>query len=102
MVALGTLAQLVLESRADEARRVARFFAQVGLPIHLGQLSIDAGEASAIDTVVAGAMAWPFIGNMSMPIDAPFLRQGLLGAHELGLRLAEQEGDAPYRRLHAD
>jgi len=41
----------------DEARRVAQFFAQVGLPVHLGQLSIDAGDASALDTIVAGVLA---------------------------------------------
>jgi glycerol dehydrogenase len=101
MVAMGTLAQLMLESRLDEARRVARFFAQVGLPVHLGQLSIDAGDASAVDTIVEGAMAFPFIGNMPMEIDAQVLRKGLLGAHDLGLAVAQQAGDAPYRRLHA-
>ncbi len=44
MVAMGTLAQLMMESRPDEAARVAEFFATVGLPIHLGQLSLDAGD----------------------------------------------------------
>jgi glycerol dehydrogenase len=100
MVAMGTLAQLVLESRDDEARRVARFFAQVGLPVHLGQLSIDVGDARALDTIVEGAMAFPFIGNMPIPIDAEVLREGLLGAHDLGSAVREQAGDASYRRLH--
>lgn len=100
MVALGTLAQLVLESRDDEARRVAQFFAQVGLPVHLGQLCIDATDASALDTVVAGVLAFPFIGNMPMPIDAAVLRASLLGAHELGSAVCQQAGDASYRRLH--
>jgi glycerol dehydrogenase len=100
MVAMGTLAQLVLESHLDEARRVAQFFAQVGLPVHLGQLSIDAADASAIDTIVEGALGFPFIGNMPMPLDAAVLRQGLLAAHDLGLGVSEQAGDAAYRRLH--
>jgi glycerol dehydrogenase len=100
MVALGTLAQLVLESRPDEARRVAQFFAQVGLPVHLGQLSIDAGDASAVDTIVDGAMGFPFIGNMPIPMSAMVLREGLLAAHELGLAVGQAAGDAPYRRLH--
>jgi hypothetical protein len=100
MVAMGTLAQLVLESRDDEARRVARFFAQVGLPVHLGQLRIDAGDTSALDTIAAGALGFPFIGNMPMQIDAAVLRQGLLGAHDLGLAVCKQAGDASYRRLH--
>ena len=102
MVAMGTLAQLVLESRGDEARRVAQFFAQVGLPVHLGQLCIDAGDASALDTIVEGALAFPFIGNMPMQIDALVLRTGLLGAHDLGLAVCEHAGDASYRRLHGE
>jgi len=100
MVAMGTLAQLVLESRLDEARRVATFFAEVGLPVHLGQVSIDATDAAAIDTVVTETLAFPFIGNMTTPIDASTLRAGLLGAHELGLSVAKQAGDASYQRVH--
>ena len=102
MVAMGTLAQLVMESRRDEARRVAEFFARVGLPVHLGQLAIDSGDASALDTIVEGAMTFPFIGNMPMQIDTAVLREGLLGAHDLGRAVCKQAGDAPYRRLHGD
>jgi len=101
MVAMGTLAQLVLESRSDEARRVARFFVEVGLPVHLGQLAVDAGNARALDTIVAGATAFPFIGNMPIPIDAAVLRAGLLDAHALGLAVQGELGDEAYRRLHA-
>ncbi|MEO8602845.1 MAG: glycerol dehydrogenase [bacterium] len=100
MVAMGALAQLVLESRLDEAQRVARFFTTVGLPVHLGQLAVDADDARSLDIVVDGTLAFPFIGNMPMPIDAVVLRQALLGAHGLGLALAQETGDAAYRRLH--
>jgi len=34
------------------------------------------------------------------PLDAAVLRKGLLGAHELGLAVCGQMGDASYRRLH--
>ena len=102
MVALGTLAQLVMEQRLDEARRVGRFFAEVGLPVHVGQLSIDAHDGVALKTIVDHALAFPFIGNMPMQIDADVVSHGLLGAHEIGLALTEQVGDASYRRLHAD
>jgi glycerol dehydrogenase len=97
---MGTLAQLMLESRSDEATRMADFFARVGLPVHLGQLSIDAADAGALDIIVQGALAFPFIGNMPMKIDAEVLRQGLLGAHALGARVCDAAGDAAYRRLH--
>jgi glycerol dehydrogenase len=101
MVAMGTLAQLVLEERLDEAKRVARFFVEVGLPVHLGQLSIDAASTSALDTIAAEALAFPFIGNMPGRIDAGVLRDGLLGANALGLGVLDEAGDAAYRRLHA-
>ncbi|MCC6848303.1 MAG: glycerol dehydrogenase [Deltaproteobacteria bacterium] len=100
MVAMGTLAQLVLESRPDEARRVARFFADVGLPVHLGQLGVDASDREALDTIAAGAAFFPFIGNMPTPVDAASLRAGLLGAHDLGLAMRAEVGDEAYRRLH--
>jgi glycerol dehydrogenase len=102
MVAMGTLVQLVMESRLDEARRVGAFFVQVGLPTHLGQLSIDARDGAAVNTIVEGTLAFPFIGNMPMPIDAEALRSGLLRAHDLGLSVTHQAGDAAYRRLRAD
>ncbi len=101
MVAMGTLAQLVIEGRPDEARRVALFFAEVGLPVHLGQLAVDPADADALDTIVQGASFFPFIGNMPMPIDAAVLRAGLLGAHELGVAVCGERGDDAYRRLHA-
>lgn len=100
MVAMGTLAQLVLETRDEEAGRVARFFAQVGLPVHLGQLRVDPGDASALETIAAGALAFPFIQNMPVPLDAAVLRRGLLGAHDLGLAVREDAGDASWQRLH--
>lgn len=100
MVAMGTLVQLVMESRLDEARRVAEFFVRVGLPVNLDQLSVDSRDRASLDTIVEGAMGFPFIGNMMGKIDAESLRAGLLGAHELGMSVAGKLGDATYRRLH--
>ncbi|MEB2286445.1 MAG: glycerol dehydrogenase [Polyangiaceae bacterium UTPRO1] len=100
MVAMGTLAQLLLESRPEEARRVARFFATVGLPVHLGQLGIDAGDSDALATVSEGAAFFPFIGNMPRAVDAAALRAALLAADELGRSVGAEVGDDAYRRLH--
>jgi len=102
MVAMGTLAQLMLESRPDEATRVAGFFAAVGLPIHMGQLSLDPGDAGALDTIVEGTLAFPFIGNMPQPVTAKLVRSALHDAHELGLSVAREIGDTAYRRLRSD
>jgi len=100
MVAMGTLAQLMMESRPDEARRVAEFFATVGLPIHLGQLSLDADDDSALEVVSEGAAAFPFSRNMPMPVTKQLARTAILDAHRLGLELDQRVGNAAYRRLH--
>lgn len=101
MVAMGLLGQLMMESRPDEAKRVARFFASVGLPVHLEQLSIDPHDARTLDMIADQALAFPFMSNMPMPVDTGILRGALLDAHGLGLRIAEDVGDEKYRRLHS-
>lgn len=100
MVAMGTLTQLAMESE-DEARRVAEFFTRVGLPVHLGQISLSPNDTSALDTVVEATMASPIIYNMSMPMTPEFVRASIIGAHELGLSVTESLGDEAYRKLHA-
>ena len=100
MVAMGTTAQLVMESRLDEATRVAEFFAKVGLPVHLGQVSLSATDTGALDTLIEGTLEFPFIDNMPMKVDADVARNAVLGAHELGISVADKIGDAAYRRLH--
>ncbi len=101
MVAMGTLGQLMLERREDEARRVASFFAQVGLPVHLGQLSMNPTDAAAIDTVIAGALTFPFIRNVPAEVSGTSLTTALLAADELGRAVSAERGDAAYRELHA-
>jgi glycerol dehydrogenase len=100
MVAMGTLAQLVLESQ-EEARRVADFFARVGLPVHLGQLSLTADDKAALDTVVEVTMAFSSTHNMPMPMTRDVIRGAILDANELGLAVANSSGDAAWRKLHA-
>ena len=101
MVAMGTLAQLMMESRPDEAVRVAEFFAAVGLPVHLGQLSLDAADGRALDVIVEGTLAFPYTANMPQRITAEVVRSAVLDAHALGLTVAAKVGDTAYRRLHA-
>jgi len=100
MVAMGTLAQLVLESQ-EEAKRVADFFARVGLPVHLGQLSLSTDDKAALDTAVEVTMAFPSAHNMPMLMTRDVIRDAILNAHELGLAVAKSSGDAAWRKLHA-
>jgi glycerol dehydrogenase len=100
-VAMGTLTQLMLEGQSDEARRVATFFAAVGLPIHLGQVALDANQRAALDILVDGTMAWPYTANMPMPVTAQMVRSAILDADALGRSVQGDAGDAAYRRVHA-
>ena len=71
----------------------------VGLPIHLGQLSLDADDKSALDVVAEGTLAFPFIGNMPQPRHR---RAGArVGSRRAPARIVrgEKSGDAAYRRL---
>lgn len=101
MVAMGTLGQLMMEKRTDDARQVADFFVDVGLPVHLGQLSLAPTDHESLATVADGVLSFPFIGNMPMPIDATVIRNAVLAADELGRTVSAVRGDSAYRKLHS-
>jgi len=98
-VAIGTLVQLMVEADND-VTRVAEFFARVGLPIHLGQMSLGLGDKAAIDTIVETTMSWPTSHNMPMSVTPEIIKAAIGKADELGLAVARSSGDAAYRRLH--
>ncbi len=101
MVAMGLLAHLCLEGEINEARRIAGFFAEVGLPVHLGHLSLSPDQHDAeLDRIVAEALKVFFVHYESFEVTAQRLKQALLRAHEIGTRVSMERGDAPYRRLH--
>lgn len=99
MVAIGTLVQLALEERREETEKVARFFAQVGLPAHLGQLSIDINDTASVETLVEGTLEWPFTVNMPFEVDASMLRRALFEVQAVGESVSKEVGDTAYRRL---
>ena len=101
MVAIGTLAQLLLEDDEAEAAKVARFFAEVGLPVHLRQIGLSADDTEDLQSVVQGALAFPFLGNLVASTTQESLLQGLLQLDQLGRRWATEHGDEAYRELHA-
>ena len=100
MVALGTLTQLVLESRMDEAEKLARFFSGIGLPIKLAQLDLSRDDNGELATIVDAALAFPFIGNMPCETTPERLRAALIHTDELGCLITDQYGAEAYRRIH--
>lgn len=98
MVAMGTLIQLAMEDSAD-AEKVARFFANVGLPIHMAQLSLSPKDSAALDTIIEATLKNKNSHHMPMPVTADSLRDAMLKANELGMSVAADVGDTAYRRL---
>jgi len=101
MVAMGLLTQLMVESRAAEAHQVAEFFAQVGLPIHLGQLALSSQDTASLRLVMETAMRLPYVRNEPFAVSADTLLVAVQQAHTLGQDLAQQAGDAAYCALYA-
>lgn len=83
MVSFGILTHLMAEGDAAEAEKSARFLNGLGLPITLNDIGLTA-DHPALDAVVAGAMAFPFLGNRAEPIDARGVRAALLAADAIG------------------
>jgi glycerol dehydrogenase len=102
MVAVGVVTQLVMENDIDEARRVAEFFARVGLPITFDQIGLGDASNADIESVVAGTMAFEPINNLPFAVTGERVTQGLRQANDLGLRVVENLGDLAYRRLQED
>jgi len=100
MVAIGLLTQLMLEDKAEEARRVAAFFARVGLPAHLGQVSLPADDEPAVNRVVEVALTIPIIANEPFEITQHGLRTALRAADALGIQVTRTDGDEAYVSLH--
>ncbi len=100
MVALGLMTQMVLEQRNDEATRIAEFLCAVGLPCHLGHLSLDASHSADLAAVMAGTTILPFLANEPFVVDADRLLAATLAADNLGRETVARVGDAAYRALH--
>ncbi len=102
MVAIGVLAQLAIEDNLDEAKRVAEFFTRVGLPVHLGQLGLDATkDRTAIDQAMAVSAGHPIAHNEPFEVTGASLSRAIMQAHEVGTRVAVAQGKARYQELHA-
>lgn len=99
MVAMGLLTQLALEEDWEEARRAATFFAEVGLPVHLGQLDLSPDNTGDLKAMVSAAMESPFLPNMPMTVTPQLTHTAVLKAHALGLEVSADTGDGAYRRL---
>jgi glycerol dehydrogenase len=101
MVAFGLMTQLVMEDRPAEARRVAEFFCAVGLPVHLGHLSLSPSDRDALSAIATGTVEFPTTPNMPMVVDHDLVTSSFAAAHEIGIATVIDVGDDAYGRLHS-
>lgn len=100
MVAMGLLTQLALEQTVNECEQVARFCAEIGLPTHLAQLSIDAAaDGPALQEAMAHSAATPLMDNEPFDVTPENTWVALLQADEIGRAATAAVGDQAYRRL---
>ncbi len=85
LVAIGVMTQLIMERRMDEAEQAARFFKEVGLPLHLARLGFDPlKRGSELDTIVEHSLDVFFIRYEPFEITKSLLKNAMLEADEFG------------------
>jgi len=88
LVAIGVMTQLILEKRMDEARQAARFFKNVGLPLHLGQLGFDPlRRGPELDDIVKCSLDVFFIRYEPFELTPPLLKAAILEASAFGMAM---------------
>ena len=87
MVAIGVVTQLVLEEDEDEYERVVKLFNMLGLPVHLGEIGLDAErDGEVLRAVASAAVEIPIIGNEPFEVTEEDVLGAMLEADRLGKR----------------
>jgi glycerol dehydrogenase len=99
MVAAGVLMQLMLQQDKSEARRVADFFATVGLPVTLTQIGMQRSDDNDIRQIAQETADYMFISNLPFEVSADMVYDAILEADDIGSAALETLGDEAYRRV---
>lgn len=85
LVAIGIMTQLIMEKRMDETKQAARFFKDVGLPLHLAKLGFDPLQRGPeLDNIVQHSLNVSFIRYEPFEITHDSLKAAILEANEFG------------------
>ncbi len=88
LVAIGVMAQLIMEKRMDEAADAARFFRNVGLPLSLRQLGFDPHvRSTGLEDIVDTSLNVFFIHYEPFEVTRELLKGALLEAYEFGISM---------------
>lgn len=100
MVAFGLVCHLLLEDKRDEAQKAATFFAKVGLPIHLGQVSFENPSIQDRKTHAQAALAIPIIQNEPFDVTEQMVIDIVDQADKFGRIISKDIGDTAYCSIH--
>jgi glycerol dehydrogenase len=101
LVGIGLVAHLLLEKDEEEARRVAQFLAEIGLPVTLEQLQVSSdSDTGRIMEAMAAALKEPFAGNEPFELTPDKLFTALMEADRLGSEIIARTGDSAFGALH--
>jgi len=101
LVAIGLVAHLLLESNPEEARKVARFLNEIGLPVCLEQFGLDSEKDSEmIMEAMKAAANEPIVNSEPFEITPGKLLIAFLAADRLGMEILRKTGDKAFIRLH--
>ena len=78
MVAIGLLAQLVIERQKEDFDRVAELFSTVGLPVRLNEISIDRTDTETVNRLAETTMGFNIVNNVAAPVDASIIYDSLM------------------------
>jgi glycerol dehydrogenase-like iron-containing ADH family enzyme len=79
------MTQLIMEKHMDEAAQAARFFKDVGLPLHLAQLGFDPLQrGSELDDIVQHSLDVFFIRYEPFALTHGLLKTAILEANDFG------------------
>lgn len=100
MVAMGLMTQLALEQRHDEAVKLAEFLLSVGLPAHLGQVSLDPSQKEDLAAVMQGAGQMWYLAYEPLPVTTETLVAAAIEADTIGKAAERGIGNPAYRSIH--
>lgn len=91
LVAIGVITQLIMERNVEEAKQAARFFKEVGLPLHLGQLNFDPLQRhQEMDAIIERSLGVFFMYYEPFPVTHESLKAAMLDAYGFGIVMEKE------------
>lgn len=102
LVGIGIVVQLLLEGEKQEAERISRFLAALGLPASVEQFSLDFEKhAEALKEAASEAIESTLTASEPFKVTTDAIFEAFREANLLGIKSVEHTGESAYRYLHS-